>query len=225
MEYATGGKDQATAHCLIYIDNSLIPKIPKGLLRSYTLSSKTELVTDHYKSLISSELKQIVEEDNQKYEAELMEFKVSSLVRRITDFYAMRQSQAFAQFLSFRNKKQGMKEFTRHELINFAVWLKVRGEEQLSRWFILDLSVKDCTPDKRSFEMLNEDEILYARLKKQLKVIREPPFIVVLDEENKQTLEREKAAFYKAYFQATLCTYIMENLAQENLIAATHGIA
>lgn len=223
MKDAIGGNGLSAAYCLIYIDNSLIPKIPKGLLRSYTLSSNTELVTDHYKSLISNELKSEVELDNKNFAEELVEFRIGNIVRKVQDFYLMRQSQTYSQFLGFKNSKN-RKETTKFELINLAVHLRIKGDELLSRWVILDISVRDNTPDQRGLEQLDESEMLYQKIKKQYRSMREAPSWLDLDNEYQESLAREKLLFENNYKDAMIAVFLMENIMSENFDDVVYAI-
>ncbi|CAG9318443.1 USP28_2 [Blepharisma stoltei] len=226
MAEAIGGHGSNSAYGLIYIDSNLIPNFPKGRLRSYSLNTPNEIPQDHYKSLVPDDLRREIDEENKKAYDEVIEYKLSLIIKAIQDLYTVRQTTAYAQYQSYLNQKNTRQESMKHELINFAVYLKIRYEEQLSRYFILDICVKECNPDYRSLSELDKTEPLWAKLNGQFKsVCKDLPFRFELTQSEKEKLNKEKTTFFTNYCDALICVYILENLIQEKFFDAFHGIA
>lgn len=219
-----GGNGYSSAYCLMYIRNTLIPKIPKGLLRSYTLTSSTEQVSDHYKSLLFEELKAEVDIDNMIFGEEIEEFRLREILRNISEMYTLRQNQAWTYKYNVRQPFQTRREILRGELCNLAVYLKIKNEESLSRWNILNECTKSIDPFKRDLDQLSEDPIFDMLTQRFKHMCKDTPYAYLLTDPEIRRLNAEAKMFYDNFYYAWLCVYIIESILDDKLEAALYGI-
>ncbi|CAG9334956.1 unnamed protein product [Blepharisma stoltei] len=221
---ALGGYGHSSAYCLMYIRESLIPKIPKGLQRSYTLTSSVEQVSDHYKTLLSPELRAEVDKDNQKFDLEIEEFRISEILKNINELYTVCLNQAWTQKFSYFGTTK--KETVRGELCNFATYLKIKGDELLCRWNILNHCVKFNDPYQRGLEDFAQGDPIFETMTKRFKEIcKEPPDSYILTAREKNEYETEANIFYSNYYYAWISVYIVESILDEKYIEALHAFS
>ena len=198
---AFGGHQYASAYCLMYLDTHLTQAIPSGIqLRSHRLASVLDqsVVKDVYNSFVPRQLAAEVDDDNLKLKAEIIEWKASSTSRAVHEAYQIRHTQATTQWQSFRG---GATDTIKHELINLGVFLKIKGEETLSNWFILDCCMREFDEEHRSLTDLRPEDQLY----KKIIALSFKPRIALYHEE-----QTKLASFLKDFETNYQCAVIAE---------------
>ena len=93
-------------------------------------------IRDYYESLIYTELKKEVQEDNFKLIMEIQEYKAGNIVKEVESYYTLRM----AQLLNFKDEKQPIsREF---QLINLTCYMS-KTYDTLTRWQLLDCTLKE----------------------------------------------------------------------------------
>eukprot|EP01016_Furgasonia_blochmanni_P000607 TRINITY_DN10165_c0_g1_i11.p1 TRINITY_DN10165_c0_g1~~TRINITY_DN10165_c0_g1_i11.p1 ORF type:complete len:438 (+),score=99.94 TRINITY_DN10165_c0_g1_i11:105-1418(+) len=119
---AFGGKDMTqSAYCLVYVREKALLTESKQSLRRY--SSSIENAPDQYSTFIPERIRKDVDWDNERFFAEIEDFKNSNTVKLVKDKYASRIDLIQEFLRRFRNPKA----FCAPPILNFAVYL--RNEE------------------------------------------------------------------------------------------------
>lgn len=215
---AYGGHHYASAYCLMYIDTRLVEQNGQGKkLRSHSLAQALDQSPDVYSSFIPHPLVLEVDEDNVKQKSEIIDWKTSSISRAVHDAYQTRHTQATTQWQSFRNKSA---DSIKHELINFAIHMKIKGEENISNWFILDTCVREFDDEHRSVRDLHPTDPLY----KKILALSFKPRLMLLNEDYVRMGNALKD-FENNYKFAIMDEYIMRKMNEFNYFEAFFGLS
>ena len=218
MEEALGGKHYSSAYCLMYLDTRLVEMVGQGRkLRSHNLASHLDQLPDVYSSFIPPALRAEVDEDNIKQKQEIVEWKASTISRFIHDAYQTRHTQVTTQWQSFRSKST---ESIKHELINFAIYMRIKGEEVISDWFILDTCMREFDEERRSIKDLEATDPLY----KKILALSFKPRLKLFNEEFMRMGNALKD-FESNYKCASIGEFIMRKMNEFNYLEAFFGIS
>ena len=218
MTEAFGGHHYASAYCLMYIDTRLVEQMGQGKkLRSYSLAQALDQHPDVYSSFVPHALALEVDEDNVKQKSEIIDWKTSSISRAIHDAYQIRHTQATTQWQSFRSKST---DSIKHELINFAIFMRIKGEETISNWFILDTCMREFDEEHRSIRDLQPMDPLY----KKIIALSFKPRIFLYNDESVRIGNALKD-FENAYKFAIMDEYVMRKMNEFNYFEAFFGLS
>ena len=225
LKDARGGNGLVSAYSLVYVDPNLFQKEEQTSYRTYKVSEPNEPSPDLYNSYIPSEIKQEVDLDNLKFLEEIEEYKVGNLIRAIQDLYNTRYTQAETQYQSYLSNKNKQGVTIHYQLINLAIFLRIKNKEFLSKWHILDLCVKECEINKRGILDLDQNEILYNKLKTQFKAAcKDSPYKLELTQQEFNELDVYTSEFKDLYNDASVSLYLLQKLNNDQIIEAFYAI-
>ena len=115
-----GGSQYSQVYCLLYLAEELAQGWGAHSFDGYVPSS----------------IRRNIEIDNRKLQQDTEDKQLSGLYSQITTRYSERQTQATLQ-------KSSSRPFL--DILNFPIYLKMRDEEMVSRWVLLDLCVLEVT--------------------------------------------------------------------------------
>ena len=172
-----GGHNFTSAYCLVYLDSRYISAHSHLLLRSYTLSTLGTEIHDEYSTYLSPEQLHEVDEDNLKLMEEVNDWKLSGVLKQIQDLYTERLGIITAKYTEFRARSN---ETVKLELVNFAMFLRIKDDIDLMRLYLLDLAVREVDGDKRGLDTMSENDRLVGKLKTQfMHVCKDAPRAVL----------------------------------------------
>ena len=220
---SVGGYSYTSAYCLVYLDQRLLRRQEGVKLRSYSLASIDVEPTDQYSSYLTRELLKEADEDNGKLMEEVVDWKLSGVIKKIQDLYTDRNSTVGN--LTKEWKERLPMEKMRFEIINFAMFLRVKGEDELVRLHLLDLAVREADLEKRSLDQILENERLTHKLKTQfLPVCKDTPHTVTLSPFQKDRLKVLLVDFESLYRHSLLLEYAIRKFNEGDLMGSFFGL-
>jgi ubiquitin carboxyl-terminal hydrolase 25/28 len=221
-----GGQGCASAYCLMYAKQNII-KISQGAIfhRSFMLSDLRE-PRDMYNILIPEDLVKKIEKDNKELVEEINDWRANDFIRRVQEKYIERLHYVNQWFLDTREvNAQRKNEEERHELKNFSIYLRIRGDETLCRWHILDCCVRECDKDGRGLDMLDKNEVIYKKLKHISSANpKEMPPSLELKESERKKLETEQHGYMTLVYEAWYAYFIMNKINDKKISQAIAAI-
>jgi hypothetical protein len=109
-------------------------------MRQYSVQGINQ-ATDQYTEFIPEVLRAEVQADNLKLDQEILEYRVTSQMKKITDLYSERKAQ-FTTYAQSAKSQTVTDTEIKHELVNFMVKLAINGRDNLARWLVLDECVR-----------------------------------------------------------------------------------
>jgi hypothetical protein len=135
----------------------------------------------------------------------------------VHDAYQIRLTQATTQWQSFRSKST---DSIKHELINFAIYMKIKGEENLSNWFILDACLREFDDEHRSLRDIQPADPLFKKL---LSLSFKPRLALMHDEYVR--MGNSLKDFENNYKFALMDEFIMRKMNESNYFEAFFGLS
>jgi len=132
LEISYGGNGCGSAYSLVYIDSTLKPEPKDSLYCSYTVLSDAP-ADDDYSSYLSEELIEEVRVHNLLENEILAESRAKLALKDIQNLYVTRYTACESQYMSYDSLKDKSSGSIRHELINFSVYLRIKGEIPLCK--------------------------------------------------------------------------------------------
>ena len=205
------------------VENSS-PGISKKIRAGLGIKSPTNIVSqemairDYYESLICTELKKEVQEDNFKLIMEIQEYKAGNIVKEVESYYTLRM----AQLLNFKDKKQPISRV--FQLINLTCYMS-RTYDTLTRWQLLDCTLKEFHPLHFGLQDIKQNEALYLKLMTFIKKEELAPKSIEIVSSNITCLKKESKNYVDEYKEALYCNYLMEQLLNNNWTEAIKTIS
>ncbi|CAG9320649.1 USP28_3 [Blepharisma stoltei] len=223
MTNALGGNGYISAYCLMYIENSLIRREAQGRIKDFRIKQFDDQPFDLYQNLLSAELKREVDEENKKTYEEAMEYKINKTIQHIQDVYSTRFTQTVGMFNNYKNELKNKPEDIKYELINFAVHLKIKGQEFLCKWYLLDSCLREEESVNKGISDFDKADPIYMKLGSQFKnVCKEAPHTLELSATDINTLMKELNEFNANYRSASVSLYLYDFLLNDKIISIYH---
>lgn len=221
-----GGQGCTSAYCLMYAKQNIM-RISQGAIlhRSFMLSDLRE-PRDMYNILIPEDLVKKIEKDNRELIEEINDWRANDFIRRVQEKYIERLHYVNHWLQETREvNAQRKNEEERHELKNFSIFLRIRGDEPLCRWHILDCCVRECDKDGRGLDMLDKNELIYKKLKQLSSANhKEMPSSLELKESDRKKLESEQHGYAGLVHEAWYTYYIMNKMSDKKISQAIAAI-
>lgn len=221
-----GGQGCASAYCLMYAKQNIM-RISQGAIfhRSFMLSDLRE-PRDVYNILIPEDLVKKIEKDNKELVEEINDWRANDFIRKVQEKYIDRLHYVNQWLVDDREvKTQRKNEEERHELKNFSTYLRIKGDEPLSRWHILDCCVRECDKDGRGLDMLDKNEFIYKKLKQLSSTNhKEMPSSLELKESERKKLESEQLGYMSMVKEAWYTYFIMNKINDKKISQSISAI-
>lgn len=222
---AVGGNGMTSAYSLVYINSNLTDNSVGHTMRSYSIVTPgIEVPPDEYGTFIPLPLLREVDEDNTKLKEEISEYKLNGLMKRIQDMYTARYHLVSTQYTSTL-ASENLVPTLQHELVNFNVWLKLHGFDQITKWHLLDLTLRECDSEHRGIMDLTWEDPIINRLGTQLKVAcKEAPEVLILTDSEIIQFTEQLALFRQSYYDAQMNIFIIDKILEGNFVQASQGV-
>ena len=177
-----GGQSMASAYCLVYVKHEVLDN-QSGMSRiSFSAEDVVEL-NDEYTSYISDETLLFINSQNKLEDKERDALTIDSNINKVISKCQQywESIKKFAENKALKNEK-----YIYSKINNFATYLFMNYKEDLCRWYILDISMKDSFGT--SLRDL-PDEVIKERLRKLSKEKEEIPYRFELSASDYQSYE------------------------------------
>ncbi|CAG9327992.1 unnamed protein product [Blepharisma stoltei] len=212
MSISLGGDGSSSAYSLVYVDSKLKPEPKDTLYCSYSILSDYPGNDDYYTYLSAEMLNEIKAHNFAEWE-QLNEFGANSALKEIQNLYTSRYTMCDTQYLSYESLKDKTAGNIMHELINFSVFLRIKGELMLCKWYILDTCVQEYYPDKGSLINYNKNDPIYLKLCQFfINSYNQAPKFIDLSPNNLKSFEKFKKEYKNVMKEAYITLYILNYL-------------
>lgn len=201
FKVSSGGFGLSSAYCLVYVNGSILQSLTSdNLLESYM-------------TLFPDSVRNEVEEENTKLSRELTDWRYGRVMKTLQDIYTTRTVQVQAQYQSWLSHSNSRIETTKYDLVNFTLYLKVKNFDYLSRWHLLDISVKEINENHQGLRDFPSNDPFYAKIKSQFhSACREAPERLELSASEILQLDRLFNEFYGNYKDANIACYLLKKI-------------
>lgn len=215
FERSIGGYSMTSAYCLMYVEASLSPRDPGEVHRSYSINEDPAVLPDIYSRMLPADLKREVDDDNIKLRRELEDYKSNQVIRLIQDTYVSRFMTVSSQSMCFRSLPALSTEGCRFSLINLVVYLKIKYEERLVRYQLLDTVCREVL--HQPIAEMDKSGPLYQRLvNKLLKSHKDMPYTLELMPTDLQRLGNLTQEFRTCVLDASYNVVLFKALLNED---------
>lgn len=215
IERSIGGYSMTSAYCLMYVAASLDYNERGQVYRSFSFIEDPELIPDIYSSYLPIDLRREVDDDNLKLKRELDDFKLNQVIKLIQDTYVARFMAATAQCTSYRILNPQDLEANKFLMMNLAIYLKIKYEERLSRYVILNQIFREIL--QQSIEEIDKSGPLYQKIvTKLIKSHKDMPYSLDLNPYEVQRLLKCQQEFVANLKDATYNMVLLKSFLAED---------
>eukprot|EP01022_Parablepharisma_sp_SALTPOND_P028630 TRINITY_DN71294_c1_g1_i1.p1 TRINITY_DN71294_c1_g1~~TRINITY_DN71294_c1_g1_i1.p1 ORF type:complete len:596 (-),score=87.21 TRINITY_DN71294_c1_g1_i1:3189-4976(-) len=210
------GKSPASAYFLIYVARSEMSELGGrdfALSASKLVHTGCKEIINYYSSLLPTELKREVFEDNLRLDFDIMEKKADWICTKALDIYQKRHAK-----LMQAKKLRGYPEW------NFVANLE-ENRSPYYRYILLDSIIIEVSEGSISLDMLDEHDPIYKVLNdKFMKSCSYPPPSLSLTEGEKTQIELKEKEFQKFILDKRMQQHILTKLLAKGWSAALDAI-
>lgn len=157
-----------------------------------------------------------IEAANKRFERELQDYKDTETVLHINELYTARISLISALHHKYREASLTSPQTTvKYEMMNFPYFLKLKADDNLSKWVVLDECLREVDGMGRGLCDFDERNGFILKLKSQLLTSwRDVPRFLFISLHEKLQLERLLETFSTSYRELQLSLYILSHMNQ-----------
>jgi len=165
---------------------------------------------------LSFPIPDFIESQNKRFERDLQDYKDTETVLHINELYSARITLLSALHHKYRAASLSSPHTAiRYEVMNFPYYLKLKADDNLSKWVVLDECLREVDGLGRGLCDFDERNGFILKLKSQLLTAwRDVPRFIFISLHEKLQLERLLETFFTSYRELQLSLYVLSHMNQ-----------